>query len=170
MIFITEVERLYKRLNFFMYCGRHKNATSTKELYYYEIKEKLPSGNIKKYQGWLPTRYLSVTKVPLDQLMSWESKRPYQPGQACDGTIETVVTALLISFCESKHSDIEALYNEAYPGENNQLDKKFIKQLAEFEGVAYPATWNSATTNLLIKSLHNVNYHQLANLVEEKFL
>ena len=74
------------------------------------------------------------------------SARPYQPGQACDGSIDSVALALLFRFCETNQIDALVLLRTAYPEETDWDEATRTKILAqgEWEGVAVPANWDEA--------------------------
>lgn len=96
------------------------------------------------------------------------SPRPYQLGQACDGSITTCVLALYDNFCRSRNLDAIALVHQAYDDvvyTKHKFDA--IRRAADWERTAYPAQWNLTAIQGLLQSLHEVNYHSLATVVEE---
>lgn len=98
------------------------------------------------------------------------SPRPYRLAQSCDGTIGSPVLALYARFCKSRGLDPVAIMVEAYPDETGDWHANdFLKltEEAEWQGVVYPAFWDSAAISGLVKSLHEVNYHTLASLIED---
>jgi hypothetical protein len=96
------------------------------------------------------------------------SPRPYQLGQACDGSITTCVLALYEDFCRSRKLDPIALVHRAYDDVvYTKQDFDAIRRDAYWERTAYPAEWNHASIKGLLESLHEVNYHSLATVVEE---
>jgi len=98
------------------------------------------------------------------------SPRPYRLSQPCDGTIGSPVLALYARFCNSRGLDPVAIMVEAYPDEvGDWIAEDFLKSTeeADWQGVEYPAFWDSAAFTGLVESLHEVNYHQLAGLIED---
>jgi hypothetical protein len=73
----------------------------------------------------------------------WLSLRPYQLGQACDGSITTCVLALFENFCKARDLDLISLLHQAY-AERVYSPKRFdtIQRDADWEGTAYPAQWD----------------------------
>jgi hypothetical protein len=96
------------------------------------------------------------------------SPRPYQLGQFCDGSITPCVVALFENFCRARQLDAIALFHQAYPDCLYTL-KEFdaIRRHADWEGTSYPARWDRTAVDGLLYSLHAVNYHELADVVEE---
>lgn len=138
--------------------------------YRHYAKKKLPDGKIMQFIGW-DKEPQKPADIPYCNFFSVTSPRPYKPGQACDGTIDTAVIALFIHFCERSRLNPSDIYSEAYPGETLSPDECVTtKKNAEWEGIAYPARWTDKNRKLLAKSLHNANNHQLANLLYEKGL
>ena len=117
---------------------------------------------------------------PADRVKEWVSKtrkfglescRPYCPGQACDGTISSCVIALFIDLCKQRNVSPVKIWNTAYPDERPRLSKKELKlrkEFADWQGVAYPRQWDTVQVELMIESLHNANYHQLATTISEE--
>jgi hypothetical protein len=96
------------------------------------------------------------------------SPRPYQLAQACDGSIVSPVLALFVRFCESRGLDPTIIMVGAYPDESSEWHVEYFRKIveeAEWQGVAYPACWDSAAVAGLVESLHAINYHQLAGLI-----
>lgn len=116
---------------------------------------------LKRLQTIKPHNYpdLEITC----RLEGYLSKRPYLPGQACDGTIDGPVIALFHSFCTQHRLDSLLIYNRTHP--DNILTSSQWKQHIEFghwQGVYIP-TWNQTNYSLLINSLQNANYSSLIN-------
>ena len=95
------------------------------------------------------------------------SSRPYQPGQACDGSITVCVLALFYRFCQEQGHLPNALIRAAFPKQDMLPDWKDIITSAQWQGVAYPKKWDSEANAGLLKSLHEINYHALAALVSD---
>lgn len=97
------------------------------------------------------------------------SPRPYQLAQACDGTIDTCVHALLMQFCEVHSISYTDLYKRAYPDEKQPTaeENEDTIAVAEWEGVQYPEAWGDEEFKGLLQSLHNVNNHSLAGELED---
>lgn len=94
------------------------------------------------------------------------SPRPYQPGQPCDGSIGACAHALFVHFCQARELNPAALYARAYP-EREPPDFEPMREEAEWEGVAYPKRWDAEATAKLAESLHAINAHALAEVVED---
>jgi hypothetical protein len=92
------------------------------------------------------------------------SPRPYQLGQACEGSITGCALALFVRFCRDCGHCAEALLRAAYPDENRG-NLNDIVAFADWQGVAYPAQWDERAKAGLLESLHAVNYHSLASEV-----
>jgi hypothetical protein len=97
------------------------------------------------------------------------SSRPYQLAQACDGSIGSCVLALFSAFCEARQFDPIALLQRAYPDEPAYTGQDFveIRRQADWEHTAYPARWDQSAIAGLLKSLHAINYHSLAGVVDD---
>lgn len=93
------------------------------------------------------------------------SARPYQLGQACDGSITACVLALFYRFCQEHGKLPNPLVRAAFPRQQLELDWTDIVATAQWQGVAYPARWNADANTGLVKSLHEINYHSLAGIV-----
>ncbi|WP_013335108.1 hypothetical protein [Gloeothece verrucosa] len=112
----------------------------------------------------------SIKQILSDAKKAIFSKRPYTPGQACDGSITTSVLALFKNFCDYFSLNPTKLYQQAYPtDEPISIDQ--YKQVVEFAqwqgGVEYPTTWDKTAIFGLIESLREINYHSLNELVIE---
>jgi hypothetical protein len=94
------------------------------------------------------------------------SLRPYQLGQACDGSITECALAFFIRWCSDTNRRHDVLYQEAYHREQTP-DWKEITAVVEWQGVAYPAEWNAESESGLLASLHEINYHGLAGIASE---
>ena len=71
-----------------------------------------------KYLVW---RYESVDLVQIiANATRWGNflKRPYQPGQGCDGSIDACALALFVHACRGFGLDPEVVYQAAYEGES----------------------------------------------------
>jgi hypothetical protein len=95
------------------------------------------------------------------------SPRPYQLGQACDGSITVCVFALFYRFCQEQGHLPNALIRAAFPKQDMLPDWTNIIASAEWQGVTYPKKWDSKANAGLFKSLHEINYHRLAALVSD---
>lgn len=97
------------------------------------------------------------------------STRPYQPGQACDGSIDSVALTLYFRFCEANQIDALALLRTAYPEENDWDKATRAKILArgEWEGVAVPEKWDEAAIAGTLESLTEINYHSLRSTLDD---
>ena len=96
------------------------------------------------------------------------SSRPYQLGQSCDGSIDACVWVLLHDFLRKKRLSMTRFIQKAYP-EEEAYTKAIIKEIVDFgiwQGVTIPSRWNATSITGLIRSLHNVNHHSLAQVIE----
>jgi alpha-N-acetylglucosamine transferase len=117
-----------------------------------------PAGNVKEW-------------VDKTRKFGLESYRPYTPGQHCDGTISSCVTALFTDLCRHRNINPIQVWNTAYPDEKPKMNKKELeatKAFADWQGVAYPKEWDAVQVELMLESLHNINYQQLATVVQEE--
>jgi len=95
------------------------------------------------------------------------SARPYQLGQACDGSITACVLALFYRFCQERSELPNELLRAAFPNQQLEADWTDIVTTAEWQGVVYPFAWNGDAGKGLVKSLHEINYHALAAIVSD---
>lgn len=101
--------------------------------------------------------------------MKCKSPRPYKPGQPCDGSITAPALHLYNQLCTVIGIDPVAIYNEAYEDHiftGQQLAETI--RFAEWQGVEVIYQWNQQVIEDVLESLHEVNMHQLANVLEEK--
>jgi len=92
------------------------------------------------------------------------SVRPYQLGQACDGTIDDPVHGLFILYCRAMRLDAGKLYQAAYPDECGHYTLAYQEAVllrARDQGIAEPAAWDDEAFNGLLESLGEINNHQL---------
>jgi hypothetical protein len=103
--------------------------------------------------------------MPKDRL----SERPYQPGQACDGSIGAPVMALFYDWCRKAGRDPSGLVKQAYEGEDRLTQESIAinERDAKWQGVAIPDVWGDQETGLLVQSLHNIKWHDLAGVVSD---
>jgi hypothetical protein len=121
---------------------------------------------VNRYPGQRPTRRVLYRDACRHGHFS---PRPYQLAQACDGSITGCVLALFGAFCEARRLDPNALLRRAYADEEGFTEQDFaeIRRNADWERTAYPAKWDGPAIEGLLESLHEVNYHQLAGVVED---
>ena len=101
--------------------------------------------------------------------LNCKSTRPYLPGQACDGSITSPVFHLYNQLCVHMGLDPIEIYNEAYDDHvftHDQLRENIT--FAEWQGVERIDVFDATTISKVITSIHEVNMHQLANLLEER--
>lgn len=94
------------------------------------------------------------------------SPRPYQLAQACDGSITECALSLFVRWCRATNRCPDSLYRQAYEREQTPCWNEIVAA-GEWQGVAYPAEWNEGSKAGLLASLHEINYHSLANIVSE---
>ena len=105
------------------------------------------------------------------KVMDTSSKRPYELGQACDGTIDDCVHALYQDFCRTMKINARYLYYQAYPeaqkdGSYSEEIMAQTKERANKEGVKYPIIWNKQAYLGLLESLTEINNHSLVSEIE----
>lgn len=99
-----------------------------------------------------------------EQVMDTFSARPYQLGQACDGTIDDPVHGLFILYCRAMRLDAGKLYELAYPDECGHYTLAYQEAMllrARDQGIAEPVVWDDEAFNGLLESLGEINNHQL---------
>ncbi|MBI5388719.1 MAG: hypothetical protein HZA90_29000 [Verrucomicrobia bacterium] len=138
----------------------------------YGHNEVVFEGLVKCHEGvrHLVHRYAKVNLhgAALDTLQHGTfSPRPYRLAQACDGSINECVLALFVNFCAARHHSADALFGTAYPDERPLPRWNEVVAAADWQGVCYPARWDTAAVAGLLESLHAINYHQLAAVVAE---
>ena len=97
------------------------------------------------------------------------SKRPYQLGQACDGTIDSCVHGLFIEWCRDQGHDPQELYHAAYPDTppySTGIQASLLNE-ARLQGTTFPQRWGEKEYDGLIASLSEINNHSLVDLVTE---
>jgi hypothetical protein len=99
------------------------------------------------------------------------SKRPFQLGQGCDGSGDACCHALFYHFCQSRGLEAAALHRQAYAEQDgskyHEQDYEAIKELADWQEVAYPTRWTEQAYQGLIKSLLDINNRSLVVVLEE---
>jgi len=138
----------------------------------YGSHEVVFDGTVKCDDGvrHLVHRYVQVNlhEAALDTLQHGTfSPRPYRLAQACDGSIGECVLALFVHFCRAFGQVPDALFGAAYPDERPLPRWHEVVRAADWQGVGYPARWDSRAVAGLLESLHAINYHQLAAVVAE---
>lgn len=100
-------------------------------------------------------------------IQTTDSPRPYQLGQACDGTINACVHGLLVLYCRAQQINLQQLHTTAYPDEApyTPTEQQAILQEAIAEGIAVPAQWDDDAFAGLLRSLTEINNHRLADLL-----
>jgi hypothetical protein len=120
---------------------------------------------VLRYQR-IPTRSIIIRDT---YAFKCKSPRPYRPGQACDGSITSCVYHLYNQLSLLIGVDPIAVYKEAYNDHLFTQDQlTSILEFAEWQGVERIIEWNQATIDLVLESIHEVNMHQLANVISEK--
>jgi hypothetical protein len=144
--------------------GRERNLA--------EIFIKAPKG---VYHAVLETTGMETDKELISQVRDTGhlSPRPYKPGQACDGSIDACVKALVVDFANRTGLGIETvneIHKKAYgtPFFTDKLDVDSSVAFAKWQGVAYPQKWTEKEFKKLIQSLIEINNHDFATLLEEE--
>lgn len=123
--------------------------------------------SVRRY-GYLPTKSIIFRDT---YAFKCKSPRPYKPGQHCDGSVTAPAIHLYNQLCTIKGIDPIALYNEAYDDSiytHDQLAEAI--RFAEWQGVEIIFHWTEEVIEGIMESLHEINLHQLANLLEVKIL
>ena len=99
------------------------------------------------------------------------SKRPYKPGQRCDGSIDAPVMVLIDDFLATKGLDVVAIMNEAYPYEDPHTaeDLQASIEFGRWQGVKIPTKWSENYYNKLLQSIAAVNMSDLKSYFIENF-
>jgi hypothetical protein len=123
---------------------------------------------VRRYVGERPTQRVLYRDA---RRHGHFSPRPYQLAQACDGSIGGCVLALFGAFCEARKLDPNALLRRAYADDHAITEKDFveIRRHADWEGTAYPERWDDHAIEGLLESLHEINLHGLAEVVQNIF-
>jgi hypothetical protein len=118
----------------------------------------------KMPEGILSRMFLGETLI-----QESASPRPYQPGQACDGTIDNCVIALFIAWCWAHDLDVQEVYLRAYPDEKRWIRRHQIIcwWRASQEGITLPVYWGNVAFFGLCESLSEINLHALRSVVED---
>lgn len=119
---------------------------------------------VHKVQGGIMQRMYLRDELVQDTF----SPRPYQLGQACDGTIDDPVHGLFILYCRAMRLDAGKLYQAAYPDECGHYTLAYQEAVllrARDQGIAEPAEWTDEAFKGLLESLGEINNHQLAQAV-----
>lgn len=120
--------------------------------------------SVRRY-SYFPTKSILIRDA---YALNCKSPRPYKPGQSCDGSITAPAIHLYKQLCVALQADPILVYNKAYEDSiftEGQLAE--ISLFAEWQGVEIITKWDSKAINLVLESLHEVNYHQLANALDE---
>jgi hypothetical protein len=111
---------------------------------------------------------ISIAQAFSDTLQyGFLSPRPYQLAQSCDGSITECALALFLAFCRSTGHSPDELYGLAYPERETLPCWSEIQIMAEWQGVDYPQQWGEREKAGLLESLHEINNHALAGIVDE---
>ena len=140
-----------------------------------DCKEHITEVFIKE-DGFIWHSVLRYNRLPRKSLIirdcyahKCKSPRPYKAGQACDGSITAPAYHLYNQLCIMMGFDPVAIYNEAYDDcifTQDQLTE--ILKFAEWQGVEVIYNWTQEKIDLVLESIHEVNMHQLANVLVGK--
>jgi hypothetical protein len=79
--------------------------------------------------------------------------------------------ALFYRFCQSRELDATELHRQAYfekdGSKYHEQNYEVILELADWQGVAYPAEWDTQAYLGLVKSLLGINNRSLVAVLEE---
>ncbi len=134
----------------------------------YEVTVKVPGG-VRHVFNRVKRRPSDAECIRCALDSGYFSARPYRPGQACDGSIDSAALTLYLRFCETNQIDALALLRQAYPDEDDWDEETRTKIIArgEWEGVAVPETWDEAAIAGALESLTEIKYHSLRTALEE---
>lgn len=141
---------------------------------YLEAYERI-SGGVTFLNLWAPATPAGVRQFfrgLAERSAEFVSPRPYQLGQACDGTINSPVLHAYKVACDALGLDADWLYKSAYP-ERDDDPPTWIecRRHAEWQGgVEWPERWDAAAIDRLAESLTEINYHSLRSEFSEAAL
>jgi len=114
--------------------------------------------------------------------VAYTSKRPFRPGDPCDGTRDDCVWACLIDAFKRSSENIEVFLREVErekqpvggkrqdsavnEGTDEEIDVAGIQKKAEWEGVEYPERWTGEEVKKLVESLRAMNYRTEASVLQ----
>lgn len=132
---------------------------------YLEAYEKVPGGVTCLNWGApaTPTSVREFFHGLAERTTEFRSLRPYQLGQACDGTINSPVLHAYKVACDALGLDDDWLYKIAYPERGDDPPEwPECRRHAKWQGgVQWPARWDAAAVERLAESLTEINYHSL---------
>lgn len=138
-------------------------------------KLKVPGG-IKQGIWWQsigerrPAREEEVRKKV--QTFEYVSKRPFMPGDPCDGTRDSCVWGCLWDAVRRSEAEAEGFLraiNEAYGETRVTRDMQRVTvQKAGWEGIYVPRVWTEAWARRLVESVRAINWSTLASMIENK--
>lgn len=134
----------------------------------YEVTVKVPGG-VRHVVNRVKRRPTKAACVKCALAHGVLSARPYQPGQACVGSIGAAALTLYFALCDAHGIDSLALLRRAYPEEDDWNETSRAKTIARgsWEGVAVPETWDEAAIAGVLDSLTEINYHSLRSTLED---
>jgi len=141
---------------------------------------KVPGG-IKQGIWWQSVREKeTVSEKPVgeeevrEQVQRFEyvSKRPFMPGDPCDGTRDSCVWGCLWDAVRRSEAETEAFLraiNQAY-GEKRvtRAMQRVTVQKAGWEGVYVPRIWTEAWVRRLVESVRAINWSTLASMIQNQ--
>lgn len=131
------------------------------------IAAEVPGGRVKTIvwdeAGGYPRHSWGVTQ--------W-TVRPYLPGYGCDGTTDSNIHLIAMTLCAKLGLDYEAMYREAYAGENlDWVDGWVGRATADMELVSETVIPGAVTEDVLIvmlSDLYQINNRSLCCVLEER--
>jgi len=104
--------------------------------------------------------------VPHPAIKVTYTVRPYKLGYGCDGSTSGNVVLLAKDMAQKKGLDFEAIVKKVYPDEPQlkfirDLEKNFAKE------TIIPEAWSKKEIEMVIRDLHEINYHSLADALKE---
>jgi hypothetical protein len=165
----SDAERYFSRI--YLYLERRRAGRPDLDgQVYLEAFERV-KGGVTFLNAWRPATPAGVRtffRWLAERRTEFLSTRPYQLGQACDGTIVSPALHAYRIACDSLGLDANRIYADAYADQGEEPpDWKRIARHTEWQGgVVWPTRWDAAAIDGVAASLTAINYHRL----REKFL
>lgn len=105
--------------------------------------------------------------VPHPAIRVTYTVRPYKLGYGCDGSTSGNVMLLAKDMAQKNGLNFETIAKKVYPDEPQikfikDLEKNFAKE------TIIPGAWGKKEIEMVIRDLHEINYHSLADALEKE--
>jgi hypothetical protein len=104
--------------------------------------------------------------------VSQTSKRPFMPGDSCDGSKDACGWACLLDAAKRSpvpvtrlSKDVNRTYEDKILSPTSRL---VMRREAMWEGVCLPEQWTSASLKQLCESMRSMNWHSLVDLLQNR--